>query len=149
MVRLLIIDHLDSVFSRSQNTIRMQQHILISLGHETMISESRNGIYRSHRPQFNMPTAQNQLLDLRVKLNFPDAANPQLDMMAVYIERCPDILSCLNLTFNRQNVLNGSVIHILAPNKRRQNSIDKLFTTFNISRTWPGFDHGGSFPVLT
>ncbi len=80
-LRLFIIAHLKSMFQVAQKTVCGLQHVCNISRDLPQFDENRDGFDRSPRTKRNFSATPNQLLGLRKKFNFTNAAAPGLDVM--------------------------------------------------------------------
>src|SRR6202140_5820674 len=91
-----------------------------------------------------MATAGYQLLGLREKLDFADAAAPDLDVVTLDRDLALPAKG-LHLPLHVVDVGQCREIQMLAPDERRDVGEQRL-AGVGIAGAWPRLDHGGAFP---
>src|SRR5205814_1137636 len=85
----------------------------------TCANQRTQGLAGAAQPQRRIASAENQLLGLDEKLDFADAASPQLHVVAEDFHGAAAAIG-IDLAFDRMDVVDGREVQVLAPDVRRQ-----------------------------
>src|SRR6201999_897525 len=108
--------------------------------------ERRKRLKRNTTAQFRMTAAGDELLGLREKLDFADAAPPELDVVPFDRDLAVAAVG-MDLLLHRVHVGNGRVIEILAPDEGGE-IVEQLLAGGDVASAGTGLDKGGALPVL-
>src|SRR5665213_517239 len=146
-VRLLVFDHLQTMFERAQEVVRPRQVDRRFIGNKTANTQRFDGVKRSAWPQSRIATAENELLCLCEELDLANTAAAQFDVMSR--DRDGAVLSVrVNLTLDRVDVLDGRVIQTSPPDEWHDGT-QKFRARCWIAGAGARLDHGRALPVLT
>src|SRR5581483_12459524 len=102
-VRLLVGRHLQTMLNGAKKPIRRVQFLRRCGSDPAALRQLRQSPQRAPVAQFGMPAACDQLLRLRKKLDFANAAAAKLDVVARDRDLAVSLVS-MNLTLHRMDV---------------------------------------------
>ena len=144
LMRLAVLDHLDAVFDRAKQRIRVaQRHRLVRID-PARRSKRRQRTARIGDAQRGIAAAVDQLVDLREKFDLADATAPALEIVA-RAERLPLRIMIANPPRDTANLADGAEIERAAPHKRLHRGQEALAQR-NVSRRRTRTDEGGALP---
>ena len=141
---LLVRHHLQPVFDPPQKFIGRGQLVARLEGDPVARRQHVQRFQRRPHPQFGMPAAGDQLLGLREKLDFADAAAADLDIVALDRDLALAAKG-LHLPLHVVHVGKGREIQMLAPDEGRDFRNQRL-AGLGVAGAGPRLDHGGAFP---
>ncbi len=139
-VRLLARRELDAVLEPAQEEVRVRELALLALGHEAARPEPPQGVDRVRAAHARIAAAPDELQALGEELDLPDAARPDLQVVARADAR-------LGSTPGEHgaHLVDEARVDRAPPHERRQRA-EQLGAEGRVARHRPGPHEGGALP---
>ena len=145
-LRLLVGDHLQSMFDAAEKRISQAQVIDRFRADPLVGAQLLQHVEGARSAHLGASSAKNKLLRLDEKLDLADAATPKLDIVA----RHDDLLVAahgMDLALHRVDVGDRRIIEILAPDEWREVGQEAL-AKLEVARRRTGLDQRRALPIL-
>ena len=145
-VRLLVVDHLDAMLDPPQIAVRLDEGLGGGRRHVARRGERAQGLAGRDRAQAVVLAAPDQLVVLGEEFDLPDAAAPQLDVMA----GCADVgvaVMGVNAPFHLVQVENGREVQVPSPHEGRD-ALQEGCPRLEVSGDGAGLDQRRTLPGL-
>ena len=145
-LRLLVVDHLQPVLDRAQETVRGFHIVARGRVDPAVVAELVEGGEGIAVAQRRIAPARDQLLGLRKKLDLANAAAAELDVVPFHRDLAMAAIG-VDLPLHGVDVGDGGEIEIFSPHEGRQ-FVEDRFARRNVAGANARLDHGGALPVL-
>ena len=146
-LRLLVIDHLQTVFDHAQEAISGFHRVARSRVDPAVLAQFVERNERVAIAQMRIASTGDQLLGLCEEFDLADAAAPELDIVALDRDFAVAAKG-IDLPLHRVHIGNCGEVEIFSPDERRQIVEDRLARR-DIASAGATLDHHRAFPVLT
>ena len=145
-MRLLVFNHLQPVLKHSQETVSIREFFIGVFRDMAARAERMEGAERGWVSQRGIASSENELLRLNEEFDFANSSPPELDIVPGHRNAAVTRMA-VDLTFYRMDVLDGSIVEMLAPDERLH-ALQKRRAGNGIPCALACLDPGCTLPVL-